>query len=196
MDKCHPIIRSYSLDLLLIPYLVNLCLFVTIYTTMHRGELQQAGKHKHEAGDDVNVHRCGVGDLGRGFATVQEVSHGKNSNDTEGDSGGCRRGVNPEGHPAKKHHKGDGKVEAIQIEHDAPLQIEHSLRLGVSSYSGVEVRNVKVRLHQNWNLLQELESRDRGLPAQPISIRKAQSRKKTTNLCAPRGLLKKCVYHI
>ena len=131
---------------------------------MHRGELQQAGKHKHEAGDDVNVHRCGVGDLGRGFATVQEVSHGKNSNDTEGDSGGCRRGVNPEGHPAKKHHKDDGKVEAIQIEHDAPLQIEHSLRLGVSSYSGVEVRNVKVRLHQNWNLLQELEPRDRGLP--------------------------------
>ena len=34
------------------------------------------------------------------------------------------------------------------------------------------------------------------LPAQPISIRKAQSRKKPTNLCAPREFLKKTVYHV
>ena len=32
---------------------------------------------------------------------------------------------------------------------------------------------------------------DQSLPAQPIGIRKAQSRKKPTNLCAPREFLKK-----
>ena len=36
--------------------------------------------------------------------------------------------------------------------------------------------------------------RDQSLPVQPISIRKSQSRKKPTNLCAPREFLK-CVGH-
>ena len=35
--------------------------------------------------------------------------------------------------------------------------------------------------------------RDRSFPAQPISILRAQSRKKPTNLCTPRELLKKCL---
>ena len=34
---------------------------------------------------------------------------------------------------------------------------------------------------------------DRSFPAQPISIRKAQSRKKPINLCAPREFIQKCL---
>ena len=93
----------------------------------------------------------------------------------------------------------------FKIHHDATLAARGGVQLRVPDVSQHHRRWVIwLMVLQKWRLIFSIkiilltrhEKSDRSFSAQPISNRKAQSRKKPTNLCALREFLYKCVSHV